>query len=85
MIGFMPDFYPDELVYSLLARYYQRSGYLAYRYAAEELFEDPSARQDMYFLPRLTSGARTVLTKGIPIEALIERHHTRSWCRRPCA
>ena len=59
MIGFMPDFYPDELVYSLLARYYQRSGYLAYRYAAEELFEDPSARQDMYFLPRLTSGART--------------------------
>ena len=74
MIGFMPDFYPDELVYSLLARYYQRSGYLAYRYAAEELFEDPSARQDMYFLPRLTSGARTVLTKGIPIEALIERH-----------
>lgn len=74
MIGFMPDFYPDELVYSLLARYYQRSGYLAYRYAAKELFEDPSARQDMYFLPRLTSRARTVLTEGTPTEALIERH-----------
>ena len=36
MIGFMPDFYPDELVYSLLARYYQRSGYLAYIHAARD-------------------------------------------------
>ena len=74
MIGFMPDFYPDELVYSLLARYYQRSGYLAYRYAAEELFMDPSARQDIYFLPRLTLEARGVLTTIDPVDDLIESH-----------
>ena len=27
MIGCFPDPYPDELVYSLLARYYAKSGY----------------------------------------------------------
>ena len=50
MIGFMPDFYPDELVYSLLARYYQRSGYLAYIHAARDLYTVPTIRPDMYFI-----------------------------------
>ena len=39
MIGFFPEFYEDELLYSLLARYYIRSGYLNYVYAAEDLFQ----------------------------------------------
>ena len=29
MIVQFPSFYPDELVYSLLLRYYARSGYLS--------------------------------------------------------
>ena len=38
MIGYFPDPYPDELVYSLLARYYAQSGYLGYVCAAEDIF-----------------------------------------------
>lgn len=38
MIPQFPVLYPDELVYSWLARYYIRTGYLAYTFVAEELF-----------------------------------------------
>ena len=34
MISFFPDIYPDELIYSTLARYYIKSGYTAYIFAA---------------------------------------------------
>ena len=30
MIAYFPKIYTDELVYSLLSRYYAKSGYLAY-------------------------------------------------------
>ena len=52
MIVQFPSFYPDELVYSLLARYSARSGYLRYTFAAEELLERPGAR------PSLSTGTR---------------------------
>ena len=38
MIAFFPTIYLDELLYSQLARYYAASGYMAYTYAAEDLF-----------------------------------------------
>lgn len=37
MIAQFPSFYPDELVYSILARYYTRTGYMRYIFAAEDL------------------------------------------------
>ncbi len=30
MIAYFPTAYPDELLYSQLARYYTKSGYMAY-------------------------------------------------------
>lgn len=39
MIAQIPDFYEDELVYSLLARYAVRSGLYSYRNAQEEIYE----------------------------------------------
>ena len=38
MISYFPAAYPDEPLYSQLARYYTKSGYMAYTYAAEELY-----------------------------------------------
>lgn len=38
MIGFFPDPYPDELLYSVCARYHQRAGYRANSYTARDLF-----------------------------------------------
>ena len=38
MIGFFPDIYPDELLYSQLCRYYQRTGYTKYLFAVDDLY-----------------------------------------------
>ncbi len=38
MIGFFPDPYPDELLYSICARYHHRAGYRAHRSTARDLF-----------------------------------------------
>jgi hypothetical protein len=38
MIGFFPDPYPDELLYSVCARYHHRAGYRAYSYTSRDLF-----------------------------------------------
>ena len=54
MIGFMPEIYPDELLYSRFARYYERSGYMAYIFAAEDLFQNKNERPDVEFINRLT-------------------------------
>ena len=41
MIAFFSDPYPDELVYSWLARFQLKAGYPGYIGAAEELFTSP--------------------------------------------
>lgn len=53
MIGFMPEIYTDELLYSMFARYYERSGYMAYIFAAEDLFQNKNERPDVEFINRL--------------------------------
>ena len=74
MIGFMPDFYPDELVYSTLARYYQRSGYVAYIHAAKDLYTVPTIRPDMYFINPLQEEAwQRLIAKSSP-EGVILNH-----------
>ena len=46
MISYFPQIYPDELLYSQLARYYYKSGYMAYIFAAEDLFTNRWVRPD---------------------------------------
>ena len=74
MIVQFPSFYPDELVYSLLARYSARSGYLRYTFAAEELLERPGARPDPEFVNRYTAQAVEAMTRELCWEEVIERH-----------
>ena len=74
MIGFMPDFYPDELVYSLLARYYQRSGYLAYIHAARDLYAVPAIRPDMYFINPMAEEAWEAIAGRTSPERVILGH-----------
>ncbi len=38
MVGFFPDPYPDELFYSVCARYHHRVRYRAHRSTAQDLF-----------------------------------------------
>ena len=53
MIGVFPEPYPDELLYSVFARYYVRSGYRNYIFVAEDLFLNRSVRPNFEYFPAL--------------------------------
>ena len=74
MIAYFPTAYTDELLYSQLARYYTKSGYMTYTFAAEELFASKAVRPDMDFINSYTSAAVQAITRNMPMEAVIEKH-----------
>lgn len=74
MIVQFPLFYPDELVYSLLARYYVKSGYMRYTFAAQDLFASKTVTPDIEFVNQYTPAAYGMLTKNLPIECIVEKH-----------
>ena len=39
MIAFFPEIYPDELLYSQLARYHSRSGYARYVFTVADIYK----------------------------------------------
>lgn len=71
MIAVFPEPYPDELLYSVLARYYVRTGYLAYSYAAEDIFANKAVRPDIDFLNQYTDDLLNRLDAIKPIEIWI--------------
>ena len=74
MIAYFPAPYPDELLYSQLARYYIKSGHIAYIFAAKELFERSTDRPDVEFLNRFSSTAFPVITQNRSIGQVILEH-----------
>lgn len=74
MISFFPEFYPDELVYSLLSRYYAKSGYPAYIFAAEDLFENKLVKPDIEFINPLKKEVIDIITKNTSMESVIKDH-----------
>jgi hypothetical protein len=74
MIAYFPTAYPDELLYSQLARYYTKSGYMAYSFAAEEMFTSKTVRPDMDFINSYTPAAVQAITRNMTMEAVIEKH-----------
>lgn len=74
MITYFPKPYPDELLYSLFARYYAKTGYLAYIYAAEDLYVNRNTRPDAEFLNELTDEVKNILTRSVSMEDLIQMH-----------
>lgn len=74
MIAYFPTAYPDELLYSQLARYYTKSGYMAYTFAAEDLFVSKTVRPDMDFINSYTPDLFQAITRKMPMEMVIEKH-----------
>lgn len=74
MIAQFPYFYHDELVYSLIARYYQRSGYMRYIFAAEDLFQAKTVKPDIEFINLYTPAALKMITREMTMEQVIEKH-----------
>ena len=74
MISYFPNPYSDELLYSQLARYYTKSGYMAYTYAAEELYVSKIVRPDMEFVNEFTPDALRMITRDRPMEDVVMKH-----------
>ena len=74
MIAYLPEIYPDELVYSWLARYYIKTGYVRYVFVAEELFQKKTVRPDIEFVNQYTAPTLQSITEKIPMQRIIEQH-----------
>ena len=74
MISYFPYIYPDELLYSQLARYYTKSGYTAFACAVDDLFVHKYVSPDIEFISELKQEAVEILTRNISMETIIEKH-----------
>lgn len=75
MIAFFPEIYPDELLYSQLARYHNRSGYARYAFTVDDLYNNGKRVQpNVDFVNRYTSDAMNWITKNESWETVVEKH-----------
>lgn len=78
MIAFFPEIYPDELLYSQLARYHKRSGYARYAFTVMDIYKnDTTVHPSVEFVNKYTADAMKWITKDYTWEYIIE-HHTMS-------
>ena len=75
MIAFFPDIYPDELLYSQLARYHSRSGYARYVFTVADIYNNEKlVHPNVDFVNRYTTDAMKWITKNEPWEVIAEQH-----------
>lgn len=74
MIVYFPEIYPDELLYSALARFYAKSGYLSYMFITQEIYIRRLQKPSIEFVNHLNPEILQILTKDMTMEQLIEKH-----------
>ena len=74
MIGYFPEIYPDELIYSWISRYYAHSGYSSYCHVLEELTGSKFGRIDYEFAGHFNGEVRTLFERMYGYRDLILRH-----------
>ncbi len=76
MLGSFPSPYPEELMYSVVARYHVRSGNKSFRQTHEELFETVELQSDKIVLPNNLNFLVSQLPEGSRLteEGLIKRN-----------
>lgn len=76
MLSFFPSPYPDEILYSILARYHIRSGNISPKLTLQELFNSSNAIATAALPCNLTAiAANLSLISNITVQELIQ-HHT---------
>lgn len=73
-IGYFPVLYEDELIYSVLARWYAHSGMLCYRNAVEKLFVQRNQNPDIEFINTLKEEVIRLLCRDMSMQELIIKH-----------
>lgn len=71
---FLPAPNPDEMLYSWLARYGTRSGYLSYKSVVEDLYVNPYVRPNPEFMNKMTESAIDGIRKYMSLEEMIFNH-----------
>ena len=74
MIGFFPEIYEDELLYSQLCRYYQRTGYTRYIFAIDDLFMHRTVHPVIEWVNEYTHDAMAHITKDSGFETMVRMH-----------
>ena len=76
MLGYFPTPYPDELLYSVVARYHIRSGNKSFLQTHQELFENTELQPDKIILPNNLNFLVSQLPVGskLTIESLIKKN-----------
>ena len=73
MIAYFPKVYPDELLYSQLARWYSKSGCLTYTFAAEKLYVKKTNKPSIEFTNKYTADIMQRLTDTISFAEVIQK------------
>lgn len=74
MIAYLPEIYPDELVYSWFCRYYVHSGCFSHKMALQELYCNRSDNPSKEFIGNLNPGAREAIAQMYPLDMLTLNH-----------
>ena len=73
-IAYFPEIYPDELLYSVLARFYLHSGYPIYIMVAEHLFSSTWKKPSIEFVGNIRQEILEIILRDITMEELINKH-----------
>ena len=74
MIAYLPEIYPDELVYSWFCRYYVHTGCFTHKMALNELLYKKSNNPSKEFIGHLNSDAESIINRMYVIDNLIINH-----------
>lgn len=74
MIAHFPEAYPDELVYSILARYYMKTGYVNFIRVAEDLFLRKTIAPSVESMNEYREEVKHFLTGDGTMEDLVMQH-----------
>lgn len=74
MITYMPILYPDETIYSLLSRTYEKCGYLSNTQAKKDFFVNPEESIEFLFLNKLCDKIVEIITQNQSLDSIIKNH-----------
>lgn len=74
MIAYLPEIYPDELVYSWFCRYYIHSGCFSHKMALQDLYCKRSDNPNKEFIGNLNQQAREAIVQMYALDMLTLNH-----------
>ncbi len=74
MIAYLPEIYPDELVYGWFCRFYVHSGYISHKMALQDILYKKCNNPSKEFLGHLNPDMEQIIKQLYSIDELIIKH-----------